>query len=186
MGTLDPQPASPTAPEEETSPQEFIQTIDGRLEVETHLVMVVDDDEQLRRLLCKEIHRLAPQVLTVEAGNGQQALERLADIRDSFKVEPLLMLLDLKMPVMDGWEVIEALRKEYEEEGETQGIPIIVLSSTTGDKRSGFTRQSVHGRRAKYTPLVSGAKDKCLDPLRYDVQDRSGLIAWIRHFLHKD
>jgi CheY-like chemotaxis protein len=59
-------------------------------------ILIVDDDESIRQIvrLC-----LADEGFLVhEAPNGQVALEALAEF------QPDLILLDLRMPVMDGWE----------------------------------------------------------------------------------
>jgi CheY-like chemotaxis protein len=65
-------------------------------------ILVVDDDESIRQIvqLC-----LSDEGYDVsEAANGQAALELL----DSFR--PSLILLDLRMPVMDGWEFARRYR----------------------------------------------------------------------------
>jgi two-component system response regulator CpxR len=80
-------------------------------------VLVVDDDAEIREVL---IHLLEQEGYTVlGAENGLQALVQL---RES---QPNLMLLDLMMPVMSGWEVLEALA----ETGELARIPVIVVSA---------------------------------------------------------
>src|ERR1700691_5925439 len=80
-------------------------------------VLVVDDDAEIREVM---IHLLEQEGYTVlGAENGLQALVQL---RES---HPNLMLLDLMMPVMSGWEVLEALA----ETGELARIPIIVVSA---------------------------------------------------------
>jgi CheY-like chemotaxis protein len=65
-------------------------------------VLVVDDDDSIRQIvrMC-----LADEGYKVgEAANGAAALEMLADFR------PGLILLDLRMPVMDGWEFARQYR----------------------------------------------------------------------------
>src|SRR5919204_6951100 len=65
-------------------------------DVAAERILVVDDDESIRHIvrLC-----LSDEGYDVfEAPNGQVALEALADF------QPSLILLDLRMPVMDGWE----------------------------------------------------------------------------------
>jgi two-component system response regulator CpxR len=80
-------------------------------------VLVVDDDAEIREVM---IHLLEQEGYTVlGAENGLQALVQL---RES---HPNLMLLDLMMPVMSGWEVLEALA----ETGELARIPVIVVSA---------------------------------------------------------
>ena len=61
------------------------------------LVLVVDDDADLRELLVVLLSTDGVEVAT--AGNGQEALDAILARR------PDLILLDMKMPVMDGWEL---------------------------------------------------------------------------------
>jgi CheY-like chemotaxis protein len=63
-----------------------------------------------------------------EAGNGQEALDMMPD------VQPRLILLDLMMPVMDGFGFLAAMRAR----SEWQHIPVIVITAKdlTGDDRA--------------------------------------------------
>jgi CheY-like chemotaxis protein len=81
------------------------------------LVLVVDDDEAVRRLLANHLRSIGCRVL--EASGGQEAL-RLA----GKAVEPIdLLLTDVVMPDMDGWELQEALR------GQQPGLPTLLMSA---------------------------------------------------------
>lgn len=90
----------------------------------TAKLLLVDDDTTLLRFL-SEFLRPTFQVLT--ASSGQEAL-RLA-----YKEHPNLVVLDVMMPGMDGWEVTIRLR-------ELSDIPIILLTGKTAeaDKLRGF------------------------------------------------
>jgi CheY-like chemotaxis protein len=80
-------------------------------------VLVVDDDPNLVRLMAKflKLEGFAP----VTAGNGQEALDYLRG-----GGEARVILLDLRMPVMDGWK----FRREQKQDPGIAGIPIVVLS----------------------------------------------------------
>jgi signal transduction histidine kinase/DNA-binding response OmpR family regulator len=79
-------------------------------------VLVVDDDEGVRRLLAYELAPLGVEVL--EAADGRQALEvALAE-------RPGAILLDVLMPGLDGWETLHGLKQRPE----TRNIPVIMLS----------------------------------------------------------
>lgn len=80
-------------------------------------ILVVDDDAEIRATLRAVLEQEGYDVLSAE--NGEQAL---VQVRRS---HPDLMLLDLMMPVLSGWEVLEAL----EESGELGSIPIVVVSA---------------------------------------------------------
>src|SRR5882672_7852431 len=81
-------------------------------------VLVVDDAELFRKILCRALE--ADGVRAIPAANGQQALERVRLYR------PQLVLLDLVMDGMDGFEVLRALRLDKQ----TAALPVIVLSAT--------------------------------------------------------
>jgi CheY-like chemotaxis protein len=80
-------------------------------------VLVVEDDEATRQVVRRT---LAKQGWTVaEAEDGRVALERVARHR------PSLILLDLMMPGMDGFEFLAELRKHEA----WQSVPVVVLTS---------------------------------------------------------
>ena len=88
-------------------------------------VLLVDDDATLRHLFGEFLRSSAYQV--VDASGGQEAL-RLA-----FSEHPDIVILDVMMPGMDGWETCARLR-------ELSDMPIILLTakSTETDKLRGF------------------------------------------------
>jgi DNA-binding response OmpR family regulator len=66
-------------------------------------ILVVDDDESIRRLVSFTLTDLGHEV--VEAATGQEAISA---VRDG---EPVLIVLDVMMPGMDGLEVLKELRR---------------------------------------------------------------------------
>jgi signal transduction histidine kinase/CheY-like chemotaxis protein len=82
-------------------------------------IMVVDDDDKYRELLIMILENKGLQVFPAE--NGKVALTHL----DHKK--PVLILLDLNMPVMDGFEFIEQVRQKEK----WHDLPIVVLTSKT-------------------------------------------------------
>lgn len=68
-------------------------------------VLVVDDDDGVRRTLARQIRRLGHAV--EEAGSGEAALQQLARARYD------LLCTDLGMPGMSGWELIASARRAY-------------------------------------------------------------------------
>jgi CheY-like chemotaxis protein len=83
-------------------------------------VLVVDDDPAIR-LICTTWLTLDGYEV-IEAENGQDALEL------AFTEAPTLMLLDLSMPVLDGFAVAAALRADER----TRELPLVVLTGETG------------------------------------------------------
>jgi GAF domain-containing protein/CheY-like chemotaxis protein len=106
-------------------------------------VLVVDDDVEVRQLLRR---MLEPEGYTVvEAENGRAALERLRD------GSPSVVLLDLMMPEMDGFEFVAEFRRHEA----WRSIPIIVvtakdLSREDRDRLNGYVQKilqkGAHGR----------------------------------------
>jgi len=66
-------------------------------------ILLVDDDESIRQVV--SIFLSDEGYAIGQAGNGQAAL----DLLDEFR--PDMILLDLRMPVMDGWEFVRVYRK---------------------------------------------------------------------------
>jgi CheY-like chemotaxis protein/anti-sigma regulatory factor (Ser/Thr protein kinase) len=93
------------------------------------VALVVDDDPQNRRRLTRLLD--APGWAVVEAADGQQALQALAVRR------PDLILLDLVMPVLDGFAFMEQLRSSPEH----AAIPVVVVTSKdlTDEERARLT-----------------------------------------------
>lgn len=96
------------------------------------VIMVVDDQKDERKLLKLLLRKYA--VTVVEAANPVEAL-KLAKLQ-----KPHLILLDHVMPMMTGYECIEALRQD----SDLCRIPIIMLSSRKFDAGWGdFMHQSI-------------------------------------------
>ena len=164
---------------------EFLETIKRNMDPTSNTVLLVDDEKAIRMKVARDVKAFDPNMVIYEAGNGAEALEKLKIIRTKYLRDPLLIVLDLNMPVMDGWEVVKALKKEYEAAGKAQGIPILVLSSTSGERGGIFTKHSVHDGKSGYAPLVSVAKERCADASHYDAAGEKGLMTWLRFFVQK-
>ncbi len=166
------------------NPQSAENASETKKKLSANTVLVVDDEMTVRRFVRRRVQRYAPNVTTIEALNGSEGLEKLSEIREKSNRDPLLIVTDLNMPVMDGWDFIQELKSDYESRGQAQGIPVIALSATGGEKGILFMRRSVvKGRNVKYTPLISVAKESCLNPSDYDATGQEGLDAWLKFFL---
>lgn len=84
-------------------------------------VLVVDDDRDIRESLCEVLEQEGYRV--VSAGNGLEALGYLESAREL----PALILLDLMMPVMNGFQFRIAQKKNLA----WSGIPVIVVTATS-------------------------------------------------------
>jgi chemosensory pili system protein ChpA (sensor histidine kinase/response regulator) len=86
------------------------------------VVMVVDDSLTVRKITSRLLEREGYQVLT--AKDGLDALAQMADVL------PAVMLVDIEMPRMDGFDLARNLRGDPR----TRNVPIIMISSRTADK----------------------------------------------------
>ncbi|HYQ23901.1 Hpt domain-containing protein [Stenotrophomonas sp.] len=105
--------ANPTAPVQDNAP---------RLERQVPLVMVVDDSLTMRKVTGRILERHNFEVSV--ARDGVEALEQLEE-----RV-PDLMLLDIEMPRMDGYELATTMRADPR----YKDVPIVMITSRSGDK----------------------------------------------------
>jgi CheY-like chemotaxis protein len=84
--------------------------------VENRTVLVTDDDDDIREFLCDLLATEGYQ--TEEASSGRQAVEK------ANQVKPDLVLLDIMMPEMDGYEVCEQLKGDPA----TRDIPVVMVT----------------------------------------------------------
>jgi CheY-like chemotaxis protein len=96
-------------------------------------VLLVEDDASARELICQSIEKMGLAV--AEAVNGRQALEWL-----SAHPAPAMILLDLVMPEMDGFEVLDALAAR----ANWRDIPVVVITAKqlTAAERERLLRQA--------------------------------------------
>ncbi|NML61051.1 response regulator [Massilia sp. RP-1-19] len=90
------------------------------------VIMVVDDSLTVRKVTQRLLEREGFQVML--AKDGVDALEHLQEIR------PDLMLVDIEMPRMDGFDLTRNVRGNVA----TQSVPIIVITSRTADKHRNY------------------------------------------------
>ena len=115
-------------------------------------ILIVDDEPALVRLMSQVLGQKENEVLT--AGNGQEALKLL------FANKPDLVLLDVVMPGMDGWQTCKRIR-------EVSDIPVIMLTG------KGEAKDVVSG-------IEAGADDYLVKPF-----DPDTLLARIKMILRR-
>lgn len=119
----------------------------------TSIILVVDDDPNLQRVMSKflEFEGFAP----VRAGNGQEALDYL---RGGGAAS--VILLDLRMPVMDGW----AFRKAQRAEPAIAEIPIVVISGMDGEHVTDLGAAAAFNKPVSFSEVVDVVRRLCEDP----------------------
>ncbi len=115
------------------------------------VVLIADDDADARDLLAGYVHDLGSRTLT--ATDGHQALQLARDYH------PDLIILDLMMPGLDGWEILRNLKADPA----LRDIPVVIISIVAERRRA----------------LVLGAVDALTKPVAQDE-----LMAILRRTLH--
>lgn len=101
------------------------------------LVLVVDDEPAIRMICCANLRLDGCEVL--EARNGEEALELAR------AAMPDLVLVDVNMPVLDGFGLADALRADQR----TSNVPFIFL---TGERDPGIEARALEAGAAGYFP----------------------------------
>jgi len=115
-------------------------------------ILVVDDDSNLVRLMSRflKLQGFSP----VPASNGEEALGYL---RGGGSAN--VILLDLRMPVMDGW----AFRRAQREDPQLAHIPIVVLTGIDGDHASDLDAAAAFQKPVSFPEIVGALRLLC-DP----------------------
>ena len=110
-------------------------------EIAKNLILLVEDDESIRTDLSALLEMEGFKVYAAE--NGQAAVKLL----ESAPLNPSLILLDIMMPVMDGWQFREAQLQMHE----ASSIPVIVMTAdghasekATRMNAQGFIQKPIH------------------------------------------
>lgn len=113
-------------------------------------ILIVEDDDDIREILAEMLIDTGYQVVT--ARNGREGLEHLR----ASSPPPALVLLDLMMPVMDGWQ----LRKEMLSDPALAGIPVVVISGAADVETTSATleAQRILTKPVKWPVLLESVK----------------------------
>jgi excisionase family DNA binding protein len=99
-------------------------------------IMVIDDDEHVRFLVRRALERDGFQVVT--ASNGKEAMDLMK------RETPHVIFLDLKMPGIDGADLLKDIRKLY------GAMPVVILT--------GYPDSEMVSQALQYSPLTLMAK----------------------------
>jgi len=88
-----------------------------------NLILLVDDDDVDALLLTREVNKLRPEIEVQRSNNGEEALLALSEIR------PELILLDIRMPRMDGRETLTHIKAD----DALRDIPVVMLSTSADE-----------------------------------------------------
>jgi CheY-like chemotaxis protein len=113
-------------------------------------ILVVDDDADIREALCELLQDEGYRA--VSAANGREALVYLGS-----KERPCIILLDLMMPVMDGWE----FRRLQQSDPRWSEIPVIVITAAGKQGSGSIAAQRVLAKPLKVEIVLEAIEQFC-------------------------
>jgi CheY-like chemotaxis protein len=113
-------------------------------------VLIVEDDADLREMMAQMLSLEGFQAMAVS--NGREALEYLheADV-------PQVILLDLMMPVMDGWE----FRRKQQADPALASVPVIVLSALDQARAGNLDATAFLKKPLDFDHLLALVREHC-------------------------
>ncbi len=125
-------------------------------------ILVVDDESRIRKLIKDYLRRGGYEV--IEASDGEEALEIFYKTKDIS-----LIILDVMMPNLDGWEVLKEIR-------ESSGVPIIMLTakSEEEDELNGYSLGADEYVLKPFSPKVLVARVEAV--LRRSLGEETSII----------
>lgn len=101
------------------------------VETKTQTVLIVDDSPSVRHMTSKVVEHAGWHAAT--ARDGVEALEFIGDGNEP----PMMILTDIEMPRMDGFELIRSLKADEK----LSSIPVVVITSRSGEKHRGIAEE---------------------------------------------
>lgn len=117
---------------------------------EPEYILVVEDDRDLRESLADALELEGYGVVSVE--HGEAALRHL-----SSGTRPCVILLDLMMPVMDGWTFREAILKD----AALASIPVVVMTAVNPGRTKGVAADVILYKPLQMDSVVDVVQQHC-------------------------
>ena len=134
-------------------------------------ILVVDDESRMRKLVKDFLTKKNFQVL--EAGNGEEAMDIFYEEKDI-----ALIILDVMMPKMDGWEVCREIRKNSK-------VPIIMLTARSDerDELLGCTQEDIRAL-ADYMDAIMKENAVCVVGNGQTIEENKEMFGTIENLFH--
>jgi len=113
-------------------------------------ILIVEDDADLREMMAQLLTLEGYRASTV--ANGREALEYLSQ-----GDKPDVILLDLMMPVMDGWE----FRRQQQADAQISKVPVIVLSALDQNRASDVNADAFLKKPLDFDRLLELVRQYC-------------------------
>jgi len=120
------------------------------MHTEPEHILVVEDDKDLRESLCEALRFEGYQVICAE--HGEAALRHL-----STGAKPCVILLDLMMPVMDGW----TFRSEILKDQALAAIPVVVMTAASPARARSVPSATVLQKPLQMDAVVEVVQEHC-------------------------
>ncbi|KAI0839279.1 hypothetical protein F5Y06DRAFT_286757 [Hypoxylon sp. FL0890] len=127
-------------------------------------VLVVEDNAVNQQIATKTIKKLGFNVCA--AWNGREALDHLEACREGKQIKPDIILMDVQMPVIDGYKCTHILRHHVPYKAYTNDVPIVAM-----------TASAIQGDREKCTK--AGMDDYLSKPVKSNTLERM-LVRWTK------
>ncbi|KAI1454811.1 hypothetical protein F4805DRAFT_469082 [Annulohypoxylon moriforme] len=127
-------------------------------------VLVVEDNAVNQQIATKTIKKLGFNVCA--AWNGKEALEHLEACREGRQIKPDIILMDVQMPVVDGYQCTHILRHHVPYKAYTHDVPIVAM-----------TASAIQGDKEKCKK--AGMDDYLAKPVKSNTLERM-LVRWSR------
>ncbi len=112
-------------------------------------LLVIDDDDINIFIIKKIVEKTGLDINMVSKGNGQQAIDYIKETMANPEKFPNLMLIDINMPIMNGWEFVEA----YQSLDIKHSVDMYILSSSVYENDIEKTKSYVSVRGFISKPL---------------------------------
>ena len=122
-----------------------------------YTVLIVDDNAEDRYLLKRYLKKTDLSLVILEAENGQEGIDLLCSPLDALQEAypgiraPVVLFLDINMPIMNGWEFVEELS---ERESQIELKPTVVMMYSTSDADDEKQKATTYSSVASY--IVKG------------------------------
>ncbi len=115
-------------------------------------ICIIDDDEMYQYIITRQIVKLCPEAKVISYRHGTEAIEALKALATGDFLPWDVILLDINMPVMDGWQFLGILEAMVSEIGKMVDIYVVSTSVDTRDTEKALADKNVKAYISKPIP----------------------------------